>query len=127
MPADVTRCEAQVALAMAQVAGSCCQAAPPGQALSGGRGRVGMALVRYGAGWPRDDGERLRLARAGFVAVLLGVTAAAFWVTTTLDLTLPRTACALITAGCCVVGAWRAISARVPRDLSVAVDPDRTP
>ncbi len=125
--AEVTRYEAQVALAMARVASSRYQADPPDQARSGGRDRVRTVLARCGASWPRDDGEQLRLARAGFVAILLCAAAVAMWIATTLDLTLARIACAVISVMLCLAGTWRAVGSRLPSSLSIARDPDKQP
>ena len=125
--AEMTRCEVQVALAMAQVTGRRDWADQPGRARSSWRGWIGAALARHGAGWWHDEGERLRIARAGFVTVLAGAAAAALWVATTLDLTLPRIACALVAAVLFAAGMWRAIGKWLPRGTSIALDPERTP
>lgn len=105
---DVSRCEAQVALAMAQATGGRHRADEPDRVRSGWSSRVGTAVVRYGAEGHGDDGNRqLSLARTGFVAVLLCTAVTALWIATTLDLTLARIACALFAGVLCLAGIRR--------------------
>lgn len=122
--ADLARCEAQIAATMAWVEGPR-PARPPGRIASAWRDWAASALrpVRALAA----PGMALLQASVVFRVVLLCGGAIALWVATTLDLRLARIACAVIAGGLCIAGLWRALGTCLPRGLSIALDPARTP
>lgn len=123
----VAGCQAQVALAMAQVEARSRPTGRSGRARLGRHGWIGAISASSSADGHGSDLERLLRAKAGFTAVLLCAAAVAFWVMTTLDLTSARIGCAMISGALCAAGAWRITGSRLTRLAAITVEPRRTP